>query len=143
MAYRTKTLYSGTKTGGQSGASLGEEVNLGEMMAGTAILAITAVGSGDAGDTLEVWLQGSFDGTTYFDIVAFPVRAVSDGTGTRIAAFNSTEISVPEEAIKTAALAAGTVSNRPWGDRLRAWYKVTDADNDSSWTFNVKVHLVG
>lgn len=78
---------------------------------------------GATGGTLDVYLQGSWDGgTTWYDVVHFPQLAAgaSAVVYTTTLALDSNIYTVGKN--MTPALAANSVAGGHWGDKVRALY---------------------
>ena len=101
------------------------------------VLDVTAAAS-DVGDTLDVYIQSSVDGTTWDDFIHFTQVLGNGGAKKFRAAHNS--IITPTTALGPEAdgtLAAG-VKQGPLGSQFRIKYVIVDADADASFTFSVK-----
>jgi hypothetical protein len=141
MAFGSKNLIAAS-TQGAVAATAGEEVvNLGEMVNLTALLRVTAF-SGDAADTLKVWVQASVGGV-WFDIGRFGDVAQSAAPTDRLLRILGSDVTAPEEAAADGSLAAGAVRYGPWGDRLRVKYQVDDPNGNSACDFRVDAWLEG
>ena len=140
MAYRSKKLAQVTTAGGTSGTLAGTESNLGEMVNLTLIIDLTAA-SGDAGDTLDIYIQGSIAG--YWVDLTRITRTVAQGTKTWDKIILGSDASHSSQTRQNLAITADTVRLGPWGDAIRAWYVVTDADNDSAYTFGIAFFAEG
>lgn len=100
-------------------------------------LEVTAAAT-DVGDTLDVYLQSSVDGSTWDDFVHFTQVLGNGGAKKYLAAWNS--LITPTTAMGAnadGALAAG-VKQGPVGSSFRIKWVVVDADLDGSFTFSVK-----
>ena len=98
-------------------------------------LDVTAAAT-DAGDTLDVRVQTSIDGTNYFDVVAFTQVLGNGGAKRRIAKISASQPQADFDA--TATLAAGNVRNM-FGDLWRVNYTVVDVSTqNAAFTFTVK-----
>ena len=140
MAYRSKKLAQVTTAGSTSGTLAGTESNLGEMVNLTLIIDLTAA-SGDVGDTLDIYIQGSIAG--YWVDLTRITRTVSQGTKTWDKIILGSDASHSSQTRQNLAITADTVRLGPWGDAIRAWYVVTDADNDSAFTFGIAFFAEG
>lgn len=101
------------------------------------MLDVTAAAT-DVGDTLDVYIQSSIDGTTWDDFIHFTQVLGNGGAKKLIAAHNSTI--TPTTAMGPAvdgALAAG-VKQGPVGSQFRIKYVIVDADANASFTFSIK-----
>lgn len=107
------------------------------------ILDVTAAGS-NAGDTLDVYLQYSWDdGTSWDDFVHFAQILGNGGAKKRLAfwTLSSTAPSTPEKAPQDAALAVG-VQLGPIGNTLRAKWVIVNGGGTHSFTFSIGVQQV-
>lgn len=110
---------------------------LGEFEQATWQLELTAAAT-DVGDTLDVFIQTTVDGTTWLDIVHFTQMLGNGGAKRYIAKTNAAQ---PLTMIETGtALAAAAVRNL-FGDQYRVRWAITDADADCSFTFSVKANF--
>lgn len=134
MAYRSKKLCQVTTSGGTTGTLAGTETNLGEVVNLSMIIDLTAA-SGDAGDTLDIYIQGNIGG--YWVDLTRITRTVFQGTKTWDIIILGSDASHSSQTRQNLAITADTVRLGPWGDQIRAWYVVTDADNDSAFTFAI------
>lgn len=130
LAYAV-TLTSGTVT--ETGTSTG--VTIKDPTSGLVLqLDVTAAATA-SGDTLDVAVQTTFDGTSWVDVAAF-TQVLGNGGAKRFAV----KISATEpQALFTAttALAAGSVRHII-GDQWRVSWAITDATtDDASFTFSV------
>lgn len=96
-------------------------------------LDVTAAAT-DAGDTLDVSVHTTLDGTNFFPVVSFTQVVGNGGAKRHIAKINSSAAQATFEA--AAALAAGSVRNII-GDAWKVRYVQVDADNDATFTFAV------
>lgn len=109
---------------------------LGEFTQAEFQLDVTAAAT-EAGDTLDVYVQTTIDGTNWIDVVHFTQVLGNGGAKRYVAKINGTE---PQAMFENGtALAAGAVRNI-LGDQYRVRYAIVDvvtADNQS-FTFSVK-----
>lgn len=101
------------------------------------MLDVTAAAT-DVGDTLDVYVQSSIDGTNWDDFIHFTQVLGNGGTKKILAAHNA--IIAPTTAMGLAvdgALAAG-VKQGPLGTQFRIKHVIVDADADATFTFSVK-----
>lgn len=95
-------------------------------------------------DILAMWLQGSLDGTTFFDIGRF-ADVLGNGGAKKVIMVISRKAAAETELLTgtDASMAASTVTQGPFPDLLRVKYTVTDAGADNaSFTFSVSVGLI-
>lgn len=92
----------------------------------------------DAGDTLDVYIDGSFDGSTQaFNIAHFPQQA-GNAAAARVAAAIGSNNPGTATFVVTADIAAGGVRSALRAPYLRArWVIVDSGDANSSHTFSV------
>lgn len=107
---------------------------------GLFLLDLTAAAT-DVGDTLDVYIQSSVDGTTWDDFIHFTQMLGNGGAKKFTAAWNgeitpTTAMGAPADA----ALSAG-VKQGPIGPNLRVKWVVVDADVDCSFTFTIKAQV--
>ncbi len=106
-------------------------------------LDVTAAAT-DVGDILAVWLQGTVDGTNFYDLGRFADVLGNGGTKRYLMILNreyaaESEIVTPTDA----TMSASTVNQGPFPDTLRIKYTVTDAGTDNaSFTFSVKINAI-
>lgn len=101
------------------------------------MLDVTAAAT-DVGDTLDVYIQSSIDGTNWDDFIHFTQVLGNGGAKKLIAAHNS--IIAPTTAMGPAvdgALAAG-VKQGPVGSQFRIKYVIVDANANGTFTFSIK-----
>jgi len=107
-------------------------------------LDVTAAAT-DSGDILKMWVQGTIDGTNYYDIGRF-ADILGNGGAKRFIMVLQRTGSIAEGDIITptdASMAASTVDYGPFPDELRLKYTVTDAGtDDASFTFSVTAKIV-
>lgn len=101
--------------------------------AATFQLDLTAAAT-DAADTLDVYVQTTFDGTNWVDIAHFTQMLGNGGTKRYFMKCNSTLAEASFE--NAAALAAGSVRNVV-GTSWRARWTIVDSDLDCSFTFSI------
>lgn len=97
------------------------------------------------GDTLDVYIQHTVDGTNYDDFVHF-TQVLGNGGAKRfmarwngIGAAPESELGAPQDA----AMSAG-VLQQPVGNTWRVKWVIVDADtDDASFTFSVSAALTG
>lgn len=101
------------------------------------LLNITA-SAHENGDTLDVYIDVSLDGTTWINAVRFATQA---GDGAAKKEFAILDPAAPGAVIITATsdCASGVTRPAAWGDYMRARWTVTEAgaDADASHTFSV------
>lgn len=108
------------------------------------ILDVTAAASA-AGDTLDVYLQHSWDdGVNWDDFVHFTQILGNGGAKKRLAFWSlyGTSPTTPEKAPQDAALGVGTVQQGPLGNTLRAKWVIVNGGGSHSFTFSVGVQQI-
>ena len=120
-----------------TGATEGWVAFLGERQAFTVVLDITASATA-AGDTLDVYIDGSFDGLTpAFNIVHFPQQA-GNAAAARVAAVMGSATPGTVTFVVTADVTAGGVRSAARAPYLRARAVLVDGGGaDTSHTFSV------
>lgn len=131
IAYAT-TVYSGTVTA----TGTGSEVTIRDTSAGVLLQLDVTAAATSAGDTLDVKVQTTIDGTNWIDVAYFTQVLGNGGAKAFAAKISATE---PQALFATTtALTAGNVRHFI-GDRWRAVWAITDATTqDASFTFSVK-----
>jgi len=106
-------------------------------------LEVTAAAT-DVGDTLNVYIQHSVDGSIWDDFVSFTQVLGNGGAKKYLASWlPQTAPGTAQAAPSDGALAAG-VKHGPIGANLRIKYSITDAGTaNASFTFSVKAQVVG
>jgi hypothetical protein len=129
-----QTLAASTaRTTGANGTAI---TGLGYMKRAIIILDITASAT-DAGDTLDVYIDLSLDGTTWVNAVHFTQQA---GNGAAAKEYAVLDPSNPGTSVVTATSDAASGAVRPsvFGLQMRARWAIADSGNgDSSHTFSV------
>ena len=95
-------------------------------------------------DILAMWLQGSLDGSTFFDIGRF-ADVLGNGGAKKVIMIISRKAAAETELLTgtDATMAASTVTQGPFPDLLRIKWTITDAGADNaSFTFSVSVGLI-
>lgn len=107
-----------------------------------ATLDVTAAAT-DAGDTLDVYLDTSFDGGVTFVNIGHFTQVIGTGGAKRyIMSFKSAPIAASNSVLATADQAASAALQIGFGDRFR--YRAVEVNTstaDSSFTFSLKLHL--
>jgi len=106
-------------------------------------LDVTAAAT-EVDDILAVWLQGTVDGTNFYDIGRF-ADVLGNGSAKRYVMVLNREYAAESELITPtdAAMGASTVNQGPFPDTLRVKYTVTDAGTDNaSFTFSVVINAI-
>jgi hypothetical protein len=90
----------------------------------TGILVCTFSVAGTGGTSLQLIVQGSNDGVTWFDVSSFDVQVPADPTTNQLLAYLSDYSDVGAQ--NPAKAAPGTIAARavrpgPWGNQLRLW----------------------
>jgi hypothetical protein len=98
------------------------------------VLGVTAAAT-DSGDTLDVKVQTTLDGSTWTDVVAFTQVLGNGGAKHHVAKITANGTQAMFE--NGASLSAGSVRNI-LGDTYRCAWSITDASTDNaSFTFSV------
>ena len=109
----------------------------------TVILAITA--SADvAGDTLDVHLEGSYDGTTFYSMGEFTQQAGNGSAAAEMMQFRKGAVVADEDALLVITADAGVTVTRPslCAPYLRVTSVVVDAGaHAEAHTFSVKAYV--
>ncbi len=124
---------SAARTAGANGTAVG---GLGAYRRWIIVCAITA-SAADAADTLNVYVDVSLDGTTWYNAVHFTQQAGDGAAVTLVAVLDPAN---PGTAVVdiTADAASGAVRPAMWGMQMRArWAIVDSGDHDQSHTFSV------
>lgn len=106
-------------------------------------LDVTAAAT-EVGDILAMWLQGTVDGTNFYDLGRF-ADVLGNGGAKRYLMVISREYTPESELITPtdATMTASTVNQGPFPDKLRMKYTVTDAGGDNaSFTFSVSLNSI-
>ena len=95
----------------------------------------------DAGDTLNVRIQTTFDNVNYSDIASFAQVIGTAAAGKQEAIINcEVAPTTPLQAPTAGSLAAGSILQGPIGPQIRAaWAIVNFGTADASFTFGVTV----
>jgi hypothetical protein len=132
---------SSTQTAtGTAAITLSENV-IARTRAAVFVLDVTAAAT-DGGDTLDVWLQHSVDGTSWDDFVRF-TQVTGNGGAVQIQARWVRDVApdVEQGAHNGKAIAAG-VTQGPVGHQWRAAWTIADAGTDNaSFTFSISANL--
>lgn len=104
------------------------------------ILNVTAAAT-DAADTLDVYIDWSLDGTTYFNGGHFTQVIGTGGAVAYYMVFDPTTPGVADVDV-TADQAVSTVVPSLFGPYVRGRYVLVDADADASFTFSVTGYAV-
>ncbi len=125
-------------------ASGNQAFSIPEKVKGLIIQLDVTVAATEVDDILAVWLQGSVDGTNYYDIGRF--ADVLGNGGAKRYIMNLQRMSLAESDIVTptdAAMAASTVNYGALPSDLRLKWTVTDAGADNaSFTFSVSGNTI-
>jgi hypothetical protein len=137
----TRTLAAlAARTAGGAGAEL---AGLGEWDRASVVLDVTAAGT-EYGDTLNVYVQSSFDGATWYDVAAFEQVHGNEGAQRYLKRLSSVGGTPVPDAMpmKDGGLLAGTTFPCFSPDRLRVKWVIGDAGtDDAAFTFGAVVHL--
>jgi hypothetical protein len=94
----------------------------------------------EVGDTLDVFVQTTIDGTNWVDVVHF-TQMLGNGGAKRFYAKLMWDAALTEFENATAL---GAAANRSiMGDSYRCRWAITDANANGSFTFSVKANLLG
>jgi len=99
------------------------------------ICSITAVGT-DAGDTLDIYIDVSLDGTTWYNAIHFTQKAGNGAAGKEYAILDPSAPGAVVVAI-TSDAASGVVRPSLFGAYMRSRAVCVDADADNIFNFNV------
>jgi hypothetical protein len=103
---------------------------------------IVSAAATDAGDTLDVYIDTSFDGgTTWVNIGHFTQVLGNGGAKTFVLAIKNDNPGASAVYDVTSNAAAGATRQIGFGDRLRYRGVMVDADVDGSFTYEVKALL--
>lgn len=102
-------------------------------------LDVTAAAT-DVGDTLDVYVQTTVDGTNWVDIYHF-TQVLGNGSAKRYYGKLVWDAALTEFENATALAAAG--GRAIVGDQYRVRYAQVDADSDATFTFSVKANVIG
>jgi len=106
-----------------------------------AVLDVTAAAT-DVGDTLDVYLDTSFDGgATFVNIGHFTQVLGNGGAKTYIMAFKAAPIAASNSVAATANQSAAAALQIGFGDRFRYRTALVDADANASFTYSLKLHF--
>jgi hypothetical protein len=157
---RLRTLAaSGAGLGVQQVGTLGELITLAASAArtssanGTAVTGLgwrnryiilfdLTVADTDAGDTLDVYVDVSLDGSTWLNAVHFTQIIGTDAASKRFAVLDPSAPGTAEILV-TADAAAGAVRPSMFGPQMRARWAIVDAGtDDASFTFSVAAYAI-
>jgi hypothetical protein len=121
-----------TATAGVNGAAV---AGFGRFRRFVLMLDVTAAAT-DAGDTLDVYVDGSLDGATWFNLTHF-TQVLGNGGAKKFAAV--LDPSAPGTSVFDVSSDANAGAVRPavFAPYLRARYVLVDADGDGGFTFGV------
>lgn len=101
-------------------------------------LAIISTLTGASGDTLDAYIQRSWDGTTFYDYAHLPQMAANDPAETHAYCPSDTSDIIKVGSGDSPVLAAGEAADGHWGERLRVHLVAgTNTLAGASATFNV------
>ena len=122
------------RTAGANGAAV---AGFGRFRRLIMLLSITASAT-DAGDTLDVYVDGSLDGSsTWFNVAHFPQQAGNGAAVMHVAVLDPSDPGTATFNV-TSDAAAGAVRPAVYAPYLRArWAVVDSGDGNSSHTFSV------
>ena len=101
------------------------------------MLDIYATSITDAGDTLDVSIEMSVDGTLYYTVGAFTQQA-GDGVAAREVMTFTAEKAVDDDAIFGMVAAATVVDEKTFGRYMRAYIALNDNDTNAIHQFGVE-----
>lgn len=126
-------LASAARTAGANGAAVLGFARFHRLLL---LLDVTAAAA-DAGDTLDVYVDGSLDGTTWFNIAHF-TQVLGNGGAVKLVAVVDPSNPGTSVIAVTADAAAGAVRPAIFAPQLRARWAIADTgDGDQSFTFSV------
>jgi len=144
----TISIKGGTKTIISSGvvtsSGVSEEFSILNSIKSILVQLDVTAAATEVGDILAVWLQGTIDGTNFYDLGRFADVLGNGGTKRYVMVVNR-EYAAESELITPTdvAMNAATVNQGPFPDTLRIKYTVTDAGTDNaSFTFSVVIDAV-
>jgi len=106
-----------------------------------AVLNVTAAAT-DVGDTLDVYLDTSFDGgVSFINIGHFTQVLGNGGVKKFIMSFKATPITTANSVVFTADQAASAALQIGFGDRFRFRTVTVDADGDATFTYSLDLFL--
>lgn len=131
LAYATSLHDSAARTATGTGSA----TTIKDAGAGIAFQLDLTAAATDSGDTLNVYVQTTLDGTNWIDVVAFTQCLGNGGAKRHVAKISGT---AAETMFETgSALSAGSVRNLI-GDQWRVRWAITDASTaNASFTFSV------
>lgn len=142
MIHKAVTLRasSATATGAQSVSE--SSVELGARFTEfVALLDVTAAAT-DSGDTLDVYIDTSFDGgTTWVNIGHFTQVLGNGGAKKYMMSFKANPIAASNSIPVGTDQSAGAALQIGFGSKLRARYVQVDANSNGGFTFSVKAFL--
>ena len=105
------------------------------------MLNVTAAAT-DVGDTLDVYLDTSFDGgVSFINIGHFTQVLGNGGVKKFIMSFKATPITTANSVVFTADQAASAALQIGFGDRFRFRTVTVDADGDATFTYSLDLFL--
>lgn len=105
------------------------------------MLDVTAAGT-DVGDTLDVYIDTSFDGGTSFINIGHYTQVLGNGGAKKfLLSFKAAPIAATNVLDFSGNQNAGNTTQIGFGDRLRYRAVMVDADADGSFTFSIKAFL--
>lgn len=106
-----------------------------------AVLNVTAAGT-DAGDTLDVYVDTSFDGGTSFVNIGHFTQVLGNGGAKKyIMCFKANPITASNSVSASADQAAGAALQIGFGSQLRYRGVMVDGDANGSFTYSVIAYL--
>lgn len=135
VASRTETTGTGTAS-----IALSENV-IARTRAAVFLLDITAAAT-DSGDTLDVWIQHSVNGSDWDDFVRFTQAAGNAGPAQYQARWVRDVTPDVEQGAKNGKAIAAGVTQGPVGHQWRiAWTVTNTSTDDASFTFSLSANL--
>lgn len=118
------------------GSKVQENYNL-----AVAVLDVTAAAT-DVGDTLDVYLDTSFDGGASFVNIGHFTQVLGNGGAKKyIMSFKANPITASNSVLATTDQSAAAALQIGFGDRFRYRAVTVDADADATFTFSLKLFL--
>lgn len=100
-----------------------------------ALLDVTAAAT-DTGDTLDIFIDGSPDGTTYYNVIHF-TQILGDSSAAKYFALSGA-LAAAEENV-TSDVSAGAAGRAFFGRYIRVRHTLVDADANAEFTYSLQV----
>lgn len=125
-----------------AGSQTGSTITIGDAERVLIVLNITASAT-EAGDTLDVFIDVSWDGTNWYNAVYFTQQAGNGAAAKEIAVLDAAYTTDPDAVLAiTADAAAGVVRQQLIGPYMRVRWVVTEVTTDNaSHTFDVQAYI--